>query len=66
MMYYYFVSGVMLADGHSQKYFSSEISMPDKISSFEEVLLLRNKFALRENIDPENVIIFNYQLLRIE
>ena len=39
MMYYYFVSGVMSADGYSQKYFSTEISMPDKISSFEEVLL---------------------------
>lgn len=66
MMYYYFVSGVVSADGYSQKYFNAEISMPDKISSFEEVLLLRNKFALSENIDPENVIIFNYQLLRIE
>lgn len=66
MIYYYFVSGVMSTDGYSQKYFSTEISIPDKISSFEEVLLLRNKFALSENIDPENVIIFNYQLLRIE
>ena len=65
MMYHYFVSGVMSADGYSQKYFSTEISMPDKISSFEEVLLLRNKFALNQKVSPEAVIILNYQLLRI-
>ncbi len=45
MMYHYFVSGVILPNNGNNSYFNSEITMPDKISSFEEVLLLRNKFA---------------------
>ena len=65
MMYHYFVSGVILLNNGNNRYFNSEITMPDKISSFEEVLLLRNKFALNHNVSPEAVIILNYQLLRI-
>ena len=65
MMYHYFVSGVILPNNGNNSYFNSEITMPDKISSFEEVLLLRNKFALNQKVSPEAVIILNYQLLRI-
>ena len=65
MMYHYFVSGVILLNNGNSSYFNSEITMPDKISSFEEVLLLRNKFALNQKVSPESVIILNYQLLRI-
>ena len=66
MMYHYFVSGVILPNNGNNSYFNSELILPDKISSFEEVLLLRNKFALSQKVAPENVIILSYQLLRIE
>ena len=66
MMYHYFVSGAMLLNNGNNRFFNAEITVPDKISSIEEVLLLRNKLALNQKVSPEAVTIFNYQLLRIE
>ena len=66
MMYHYFVSGAILLNNGNNSFFNSEITVPDKISSFEEVLLMRNKLALNQKVSPEAVTILNYQLLRIE
>lgn len=66
MMYHYFVSGAILLNNGNNSFFNSEITVPDKISSFEEVLLLLNKLALNQKVSPEAVTILNYQLLRIE
>ena len=65
MVYYYFVSGVILNNGNNI-FFNSEIVMLNEISSFEEVRSFCNKIAFEKNVTPDNVLILCYQLLRVE
>lgn len=66
MNYCYFFSGILFPNNYSHSYFNGEITLPKEISSYEDISFLRKKFAASEKIDPENVLILNYQLLRTE
>ena len=59
--FYYFVSF-----SYPEHFGMAEIDFPREIKSFDDILEVRNYLSEDNNIDKNDIIVLNYQLLRVE
>ena len=63
--YYYFVSGVVLSED-SKRYFNAEVGVSEKVSSIKNIAEITEGLAEDLKALPKQIIILNYEFLRIE
>ena len=63
--YYYFISGVVLLEA-SKKYFNAEVCISEKVSSIKNITEITEILAKNLKVIPKQIIILNYEFLRIE
>lgn len=64
MYYHYFVAFSYVKDYYDRGYANAEYFVPEKISSYEDILYMRDN--IQEKGQFESVIIFNFKLIRDE
>ena len=59
--FYYFVSF-----SYPEQFGMSEIDFPREIKSFDDILEIRDHLSEDNNLNKDDIIVLNYQLLRVE
>ncbi len=57
--YHYFVSGMCC-----NKPFMTQVLLPNKISSYDDIYVLENACAIKFNVNYDDIVIMNYKLLK--
>ncbi len=59
--FYYFVSF-----SYPEHFGMAEIDFPREIKSFDDILEIRDHLSEDNNLNKDDIIVLNYQLLRVE